>query len=74
MTLAESATQLVDSIVAMPGHFADVAAHDPLSAALIGVGALVMAVTMGAFGYLSLGAFFSLFTVDTSQGPRREAR
>ena len=46
----------------MPGHFADVAAHDPLGAVLLAFGTLFVAVSVGVFGYLSVGAFFSLFT------------
>jgi hypothetical protein len=46
----------------MPGHFADVATHDPLNIVLIGMGALFVTAAVGALGYLSLGAFFDLFT------------
>jgi len=71
-TLAESGVELVDSLVEMPGHFADVAMHDPISAFLLALGALFVVGASAVFGYLSLGAFFSLFTVDTSPPP--EAR
>jgi len=72
VTLAESATELVDSIVQMPGEFAEVAAHDPLNYVLIAFGALFVAGASAVFGYLSLGAFFSLFTGSSSPPP--EAR
>jgi hypothetical protein len=60
--LATVLVRLVESAVAMPGHFADVAAHDPLGAVLLAFGTLFVAVSVGVFGYLSVGAFFSLFT------------
>ncbi|QLH76180.1 hypothetical protein HZS55_02160 [Halosimplex rubrum] len=72
VTLAESATELVDSIVQMPGEFAEVAAHDPVNYVLIAFGALFVAAASAVFGYLSLGAFFSLFTGASSPPP--EAR
>jgi len=71
-TLAESGLELVNSLIEMPGHFADVAMHDPISAVLIAFGALFVVAPSAALGYLSLGAFLSLFTVDTSPPP--EAR
>ncbi|WP_459192988.1 hypothetical protein [Halosimplex sp. J119] len=70
--LASSATQLVESILEMPGHFQDVAMHDPLNVVLIGLGALFVTLPVIAMGYLSLGAFFSLFTGASSPPP--EAR
>ncbi|WP_436907545.1 hypothetical protein [Halosimplex marinum] len=72
VTLAESATQLVNSIIEMPSHFQDVAAHDPLNYVLIAFGVLFVAGASAVFGYLSLGAFFSLFTGASSPPP--EAR
>jgi hypothetical protein len=60
--LTDAAIELVNSITEMPGHFADVATHDPLNIVLIGMGALFVTAAVGALGYLSLGAFFDLFT------------
>jgi hypothetical protein len=74
MDLASAATDLVNSIVEMPFKFAEVATHDPVSAVLLAVGAVFTGLAVGVFGYLSLGAVVSLFTFDSSQGPRREAR
>lgn len=74
MSLQSAAVELVNSVVEMPGRFADVAAHDPVSAVLIAFGALFVTAAVGAFGYLSLGAFFSLFTVGSSPSPPPEAR
>ena len=39
-TLAESGVELVNSLIELPGHFADVAMHDPISAVLVAFGAL----------------------------------
>lgn len=66
MSLAESLTQLVESAVELPVRFAEVAAHDPVSAVLMALGALLTFVAVGVMGYLSLGAFVSLFTRDWS--------
>lgn len=74
MSLVDSIELLVESIVEMPSHFADVAAHDPVSAVLMVFGALFVAAASAVFGYLSLGAFVSLFTRDWSTEPPRGAR
>jgi hypothetical protein len=66
MSLTESANELLDSIIAMPGQFADVAMHDPLSAVLIAFGGLFVTLAVGAFGYLSLGAFISFLSVENA--------
>lgn len=68
-TLAESAVELVNSILEMPGRFAEVAMHDPLNIVLLLFGVLFVGAASAAFGYLSLGAFFSLFNVDSSPPP-----
>ncbi|MFC7141311.1 hypothetical protein ACFQMA_15915 [Halosimplex aquaticum] len=70
--LASSATELVNSIIEMPGHFQEVAMHDPLSAVLLALGALFVLAPSAVMGYLSLGAFFSLFSIESSPPP--EAR
>jgi hypothetical protein len=72
--LTSAATTFVESILEMPGKFADIAMHDPLSAILLASGALFVGIAVAAFGYLSLGAFFSLFTVETSTRPPRQGR
>ncbi|WP_135365205.1 hypothetical protein [Halosimplex halophilum] len=72
VTLTESAVELVNSVVEMPGKFAEVAAHDPLNYVLIAFGALFVLGASAVFGVLSLGAFFSLFTGASSPPP--EAR
>ncbi|WP_235853538.1 hypothetical protein [Halosimplex salinum] len=70
--LASSAMELVNSIIEMPGHFQEVATHDPISAVLIAFGALFVLAPSAALGYLSLGAFLSLFTVDSSPPPEAQ--
>lgn len=72
--LASSASELVTSILDMPGHFVNVATNDPLSAVLIAIGALLVALPSAAFAYLALGGFLSFFTVEGSRQPPRQAR
>ena len=68
-------TDLIDSIVSMPGEFATVANHDPLAAVLVAVGAVFMLVSFGVFGYLTLGALVDLVTPDLSgRAPPRADR
>ena len=65
---------LIDSVVEMPGEFADVATHDPLNPVLMLFGVLFVAAPVLAMGYLSLGALFSLFAVESSAPPSRQER
>lgn len=58
--------ELINSIVSIPGEFATVAGNDPIGAILMAVGGVLMLVTMGVFGYLSLGAAVDLITPDLS--------
>ena len=71
-TLAESAAELVNSVIEMPGRFAEVALHDPLNIVLIAFGVLFVGAASAALGYLSLGAFFSLFNVESSAPPEAQ--
>jgi len=66
MSLTEAANELLDSIIEMPGQFADVAMHDPLSAVLMAFGALFVGLSVGAFGYLSLGALVEFLSVENA--------
>lgn len=59
-------TKLIDSVLDMPGAFADVAAHDPLSAVLLGIGALLTFFSMAVFGGLTLGAVVDLVTPEST--------
>ncbi len=71
MSLAESANELLDSIIEMPFLFADVAAHDPLSAVLVAFGSLFVGLAMSVFGYLSLGALVAVLSAERPQAPSR---
>jgi len=72
MTLVDSLFELGGSIVEMPGRFAEIAMHDPLSAVLLVFGTLFVGAAVTVFGYLSLGAFASLFTVGSSPPPEAQ--
>jgi hypothetical protein len=65
--------ELLRSIVRLPGEFAGVATHDPLSALLMLVGAVLVGLPSLVFGYLVVGAVADLFTGDGAE-PRRPAR
>lgn len=54
--------QLLESVVRLPGEFAAVALHDPLSALLLAVGAILVGLSVGYFGLLVLGAVAELFS------------
>jgi hypothetical protein len=66
--------QLFDSVLRLPGEFAAVALHDPLSAVLLAFGTLFVLVTVGYFGLLVLGAVADLFTPTPGGPPRRPGR
>ena len=67
--------QLVQSIVDMPGKFIDIALFDPLSAVLILIGAVLVGVSSAVFGYLSIGALFSLvIRPGSGRSPPQEAQ
>jgi hypothetical protein len=73
------AVELVDSIIDMPGRFADVVTAggsiQPVAVALVALGGLFIAASVGAFGYLTLGALLDLVTPEISRKPpNREAR
>jgi len=58
--------ELIESIVRMPGEFQSVATNDPISAVLMALGSLLVFVSLGVFGYLTLGAAVDLITPDVS--------
>ena len=53
-------TDLIDSIVQFPSEITEVATQSPITAVLVAMGGLLIAISMGVFGYLSLGAVVSL--------------
>lgn len=68
-------TEFVDSVLAMPREFGTVVAGGPVEALLVLIGALLVAVSMGVFGYLTLGALVDLVTPDLSaRTPPRAGR
>jgi len=58
-------TDLVDSIVEMPGEFADVAAQGPAEAVLVLFGALLVIAPSAYFGYLLTGALVELLIPES---------
>jgi len=67
--------ELLQSILEMPGRFLDIALTDPISALLILIGAALVGLSSAVFGYLSIGALFSLFIRPGSgRSPPREAQ
>lgn len=55
---------IVDNLVEMTALFSDVAMGDGLAPLLILIGALLITVSMGVFGILTLGAVGNLFTAN----------
>jgi hypothetical protein len=53
-------SDLVNSAVEMPALLGDIVTNDPIAAVLMACGGLVFAASVGALGYLSLGAVVDL--------------
>jgi hypothetical protein len=60
-------SELIDSIIAMPGEFADVATQGPVEGLLVLIGALFVIVPSVALGYLTLGVVVDLLLPDSSE-------
>lgn len=58
-------SRLLESIVDMPGEFADVAAQGPIEGLLVLFGALFVIAPTAYFGYLSTGAVLSLLIPES---------
>ena len=58
-------SQLLDSIIEMPGKFADVATQGPAEGLLVLFGALFVGAPLAYFGYLSVGAVLSLLVPES---------
>lgn len=67
-------TDLVDSAISLPQEIAGVALRDPISAVLVAVGSLMLLVSVGVFGGLTLGAVAEALTSSTAREPPREVR
>jgi len=59
-------SDLIQSIIDMPGEFADVAAQGPIEGTLVLIGALLVVVPSIIFGYLVLGAVVDVVIPDSS--------
>jgi len=68
-------SQLIQSVLDMPGKFLDIALADPLSAVLMLIGAVLVGGASAVFGYLSLGAAASLvMRPGSGRSPPQEAK
>lgn len=59
-------SELIESIVDLPGEFAEVIAQGPIEAFLVGMGALLVGIPMLVFGVLVLGAVVDLIRPDST--------
>lgn len=66
--------ELLESVLRLPGQFAEIAMHDPLSAVLMAVGALITFVSVAVFGGLVAGSVLEALTPSPSEPPRRPDR
>jgi hypothetical protein len=66
--------ELLESVARLPFEFAEIATHDPLSALLMGVGSLIVAASVGGFGYLVAGAVVDLLTPTPGGEPDQPGR
>jgi hypothetical protein len=60
-------TDLIESIIDMPGEFAGVAAQGPIEGLLVLFGALFVTAPLAVFGYLAAGAVIDLLLPDSSE-------
>lgn len=58
-------SRLVQSIVDMPGEFAEVAGQGPIEALLVLMGAILVGLPVAFFGVLVLGALVDLVTPES---------
>jgi hypothetical protein len=73
--MAEASGGLIESIVQLPGRFAEIAAQSPEQAILILIGALLTAAASVVFGVLSVGGLAAAATRVLPTGtPPEEAR
>lgn len=76
MAEIEIQTGLRENTAGFVELFADVAAVDPVSAAVLAVGAVLVVFSAGVMGVLALGAGLSSVSrlFPTPRGPRRQGR
>lgn len=65
------ARELLDSVLRLPGEFAAVAAHDPLSALLMAIGTVLVGATVGFGGYLVAGSVVEWLTPTGGGAPEQ---
>jgi predicted membrane protein len=63
--------ELLTSLTEAPAKFIDVALHDPISAVLVAVAAVILIASLGFFAVLVLGAIADLVT-PSSGGQRHQ--
>ena len=66
--------QLLESIGQAPGEFIDVALHDPVSAVLVLIGFGIIAVSVGFFAILVLGAVVEAISPSPGGQPQQPGR
>lgn len=63
--------ELFQSILKIPGEFAEVAMHDPLGAVMLAIGGILILLSVGYFTLLVLGSLASLVTPEPGGRPRQ---
>jgi len=58
-------SELIDSVLKMPGEFADVALQGPLAALLVVMGTILVTVPSAVLGYLVFGVTVDLLLPDS---------
>lgn len=66
-------SRLIQSVLDAPGMFLDIATQGPISAILLAMGALLVAVAVAVFGGLTAAAVVELLTPSRSSGRRHSA-
>lgn len=66
-------SSLVVSLQSVPGNLVDIATQGPIPALLLLVGALLLAVSVGVFGLLTLAALAKLLNPTNASTPRPPA-
>lgn len=66
--------ELLRSLTEMPGKFIEVGLHDPVSALLLVFATLILGLSLGLFGVLTLGAVVDLLRPSPDESPSRPGR
>lgn len=76
MTAVEIQSGLAENTVGLVERFLEIASTDPISAAMLATGAVLVGVSMAVFGVLSLGAVLASIkrAFPSSPAPRQPAR